>query len=83
MRLLMRKSIQRRDAEIAEISAEKTKQGGRKAKIHASARAASATKGGTKPAPFAEPILGFLCAFLCALCVSAVNRHLRIERISV
>ena len=67
-------AVHRRDAEIAEISAEKTKQGGGKAKIQALKSAS--------PGPLAEPVHGFLCAFLCALCVSAVNRHPRIERVS-
>ena len=75
-----RKSIQRRDAEIAEISAEKTNQGGRKTKIHALARGRSAAKGGTTHTPFAELVLGVLCAYLCVLCVSALNPPLRLER---
>jgi hypothetical protein len=69
-----RNLIQRRDAEIAEISAEKTKPGGVKAQIHALALGGSAAKGGTKRADFAELVLGFLCAFLCVLCVSALNK---------
>jgi hypothetical protein len=65
-------AVQRRDAEIAEISAEKTKRGGGKAKIHALQ--------GASPALFAELVSGFLCAYLCVLCVSALNPPLRLER---
>ena len=54
-------AVQRRDAEIAETSAEKTEQGGRKAKC-------------AKSALFAEHDPGFLCAYLCDLCVSALKR---------
>ena len=75
MRSRMRKSIQRRDAEIAEISAEKTKQSGGKAKTHV------LTRQGTRPASFAELVLGFLCAYLCVLCASALNPPLRLERV--
>jgi hypothetical protein len=69
-----RHAVQRRGAEIAEISAEKTKQGGGKAKIHALKIAS--------PALFAELVSGFLCAYLCVLCVSALNPPLRLERTS-
>ena len=67
-------SPQRRGAENAEISAEKTKQNGGKAKIHALKIAL--------PALFAELVLGFLCAYLCGLCVSALNPPLRLVRVS-
>jgi hypothetical protein len=67
-------AVQRRGAENAEISAEKTKKGGGKAKIHALKSAS--------PALFAELISGLLCAYLCVLCVSALNSPLRLVRVS-
>jgi hypothetical protein len=67
-----RHAVQRRGAENAEISAEKTKKGGGKAKIHALKSAS--------PSLFAELVSGFLCAYLCVLCVSALNPPLRLER---
>ena len=66
--------LQRRDAEIAEISAEKTKQRGGKAKVHALESAL--------PALFAELFSGFLCAYLCVLCASALNPLRPTERTS-
>jgi hypothetical protein len=77
-----RNLIQRRDAEIAEISAEKTKPGGVKAEIHALALGGSVDNGGTKRSDFAELVLGLLCASLCVLCVSALNSLLPVEQVS-
>src|ERR1035437_857730 len=83
-----RRRIQRRDAENAEISAEKTENrvaGG--SKIHALARTArrgsgargrkhraNSGKNSTRQAPVLQCLL---CAYLCALCVSALNSSSR------
>jgi hypothetical protein len=55
-----RNAIQRRDAEIAEISAEKKKQARQKEK------------------EFGLFLVGFLCAHLCDLCVSALKNMPRL-----